>query len=151
MMTRSISDIPIGPANRPVGPVRILIVDDDPDVVQLMVRRLQHVGHMVRGVHNAVDALAFVAEKGTPDIVVLDVDMPDMDGLSLLALLRERTESPELPAIFLSGRMRPDDIAAGQELGALYLTKPFVATALIKAIDGTIEAVNAQMVVPEEW
>lgn len=150
-MTRSISDIPIGPTNKQVANARILVVDDDPDVVQLMVRRLQQADHKVRGVTNAADALAFVTEKGTPDIVVLDVDMPDMDGLALLALLRERTGSPELPAIFLSGRMRPDDIAAGQQLGAIYLTKPFVGTALIKAIDGVIEAVHAQTAVEDEW
>lgn len=130
---------------------RILVVDDDPDVVKLVVRRLQHADHKAHGVHNAADASAFVAERGTPDIVVLDVDMPEIDGLELLAQLREQTGSPELPAIFLSGRMRPDDIAAGRDLGAIYLTKPFVANALLGAIDGIIEAEQRRTVAPDEW
>ena len=151
MMTSPPPSSPSGLPNHVITNARILIVDDDPDIVQLVVRRLQNANHKVRGVHNAADALAFVTEKGTPDIVVLDVDMPDMDGLALLALLRDQTGSPELPAIFLSGRMRPDDIAAGQRLGAIYLTKPFVGTALVKAIDGIIEAVNDRIATADEW
>ncbi len=130
---------------------RILVVDDDPDIVMLVVRRLQHAGHKVHGVNNAADATAFVAQKGTPDMVVLDVDMPDMDGLTLLTLLREQTGATELPAIFLSGRMRPDDIEAGQKLGGIYLTKPFVANALLKAVDGIIEAEQSKAFTPDEW
>jgi CheY-like chemotaxis protein len=131
---------------------RILVVDDDSDTVGLVVRRLQHAGHKAQGVTNAVDALSFVTEKKCPDMAVLDVDMPDMDGLTLLGKLREQTGRADLPAIFLSGLVRPDDIAAGRSLGAIYLTKPFVATALLKAIDGIIEA-EAQRAVPDvdEW
>ena len=150
-MTSSPSNVPTGPPTHQVVNARILVVDDDPDVVQLVVRRLQNADHKVRGVHNAADALAFVTEKGTPDMVVLDVDMPDMDGLALLALLREQTGSPELPAIFLSGRMRPDDIAAGQALGATYLTKPFVGTALLKAVDAIIAAVHGPAAGDDVW
>ncbi|MEP7047306.1 MAG: response regulator [Ilumatobacteraceae bacterium] len=130
---------------------RILVVDDDPDVVRLVVRRLQHANHKAHGVHNADDATAFVAERGTPDIVVLDVDMPNVDGLELLGRLREQTGSAELPAIFLSGRMRPDDIAAGRHLGAIYLTKPFVGNALLSAIDGIVEAEQRRTADPNEW
>jgi len=150
-MTHSMSSTLTRLPNHQVTQARILVVDDDPDAVQLVVRRLQHASHKAHGVHNAADATAFVAEKGTPDIVVLDVEMPDVDGLALLTLLREQTGSPELPAIFLSGRMRPDDIAAGQGLGAIYLTKPFVGTALIRAIDGIIEAEQRRTVAPNEW
>lgn len=130
---------------------RILVVDDDPDVVRLVVRRLQHANHKAHGVHNAAEATAFVAEKGTPDIVVLDVEMPNMNGLELLTQLREQTGSAELPAIFLSGRMRPGDIAAGRQLGAVYLTKPFVGNALLSAIDGIVEAERRRTDAPEEW
>jgi len=151
LMTLSMSSSVTMLPNHQTIQAQILVVDDDPDAVQLVVRRLQHASHKAHGVLNAADACAFVAEKGTPDIVVLDVDMPDMDGLALLTLLREQTGAPELPAIFLSGRMRPDDITAGQRLGAIYLTKPFVGTALIKAIDGIIEAAQRRTVAPNEW
>jgi DNA-binding response OmpR family regulator len=130
---------------------RILVVDDDPDILALVVRRLKHEKHRVHGVQNATDACAFVADRGTPDLVVLDVDMPDLDGLQLLDQLRDQTASPDLPAIFLSGRMRPHDIAAGRELGAVYLTKPFVANALIGAINGIIDEKQRRESPAEEW
>lgn len=130
---------------------KILVVDDDADVVKLVVQRLQHASHRVQGVESAAEARSIVAEKGTPDIVVLDVDMPDVGGLELLGQLREQTASPELPAIFLSGRMRPDDIAAGRELGAVYLTKPFIATSLLAAIDDIVEAKRQRDAPAEEW
>jgi len=150
-MTLSMPVIPIRISNHQVTHARILVVDDDPETVKLVVRRLQSASHKAHGVHNAAEATAFVAEKGSPDIVVLDVDMPDMDGLALLMLLREQTGSPELPAIFLSGRMRPGDIAAGQHLGAIYLTKPFVGTALLKAIDEIIDAEQRRTITINEW
>ena len=130
---------------------RILVVDDDADIVRLVVRRLQNANHRVHGVQSAAEASALVAAKGTPDVVVLDVDMPEMDGLELLGQLREQSASPELPAIFLSGRMRPDDIAAGRELGATYLTKPFVANALIGAIDAILEEKQRREAASGEW
>lgn len=118
---------------------RILVVDDDPDIVKMVVRRLQQANHKAHGVGSRAEAIAFVSEKGTPDVVVLDVDMPDGSGLELLTMLRDQTGSADLPAIFLSGRMRPDDIAAGRELDAVYLTKPFVANALLTAVDKVLD------------
>jgi CheY-like chemotaxis protein len=61
--------------------------------------------------------------------------MPEMSGLELLAQLRARDGLSDLPAIFLSARVLPEDIAAGQALGASYLTKPFIAAALLRAIE----------------
>jgi len=130
---------------------RILIVDDDPDIVKMIVRRLQHANHKAHGVSSGAEATSFVAEMGPPDVVVLDVDMPDVTGLELLSLLRHQTGTADLPAIFLSSRMRPDDIAAGRELDAVYLTKPFVGTALLGAIDKVLEAHEKRHTVTEEW
>ena len=127
------------------------MVDDDPDILRLVVRRLQHAQHRAHGAGDAAEACAFVADKGAPDVVVLDVDMPDVNGLELLTLLREQTGDAELPAIFLSGRMRPDDIAAGRELGAVYLTKPFVGNALLGAIDGLIQARDKARSAGDDW
>ncbi len=76
-------------------------------------------------------------------MVVLDVDMPDVTGLELLARLRGDLGDPELPAVFLSARVQPDEIEAGRALGATYLTKPFVASALLKAIDSLMRPPNA--------
>jgi DNA-binding response OmpR family regulator len=130
---------------------RILVVDDDPDILKLVVRRLQHAQHRAHGASSAAEASEFVADKGAPDIVVLDVDMPDVNGLELLTRLREQTGDAQLPAIFLSGRMRPDDIAAGRELGAVYLTKPFVANALLGAIDRLIQDRDRARSPGDDW
>jgi CheY-like chemotaxis protein len=85
------------------------------------------------------EALTVLAERGAPDIAVLDVMMPGMTGLELLRLLQATPEYASLPAVFLSGRVEPADIAAGRALGATYLTKPIVVTALNSAIDRVLE------------
>jgi DNA-binding response OmpR family regulator len=59
-----------------------------------------------------------------------------MNGLDLLQHLRSREGMEELPAIFLTARVGPEDIAAGTALGAAYLTKPYVMSSLLTAIDG---------------
>ena len=133
------------------GMARILVVDDDADIVKLVVRRLQHANHRVHGAHNAAEALAIVEEKGAPEILILDVEMPEVGGLELLGQLRALSGEVALPAIFLSGRMRPEDIEAGRKLGAVYLTKPFVANALLSAIDAIIEAKQRREAPAEEW
>jgi DNA-binding response OmpR family regulator len=118
---------------------RVLIVDDDPDICGLVVRRVQQAGHQALGAEDAAAALAIVLEKGIPDVVVLDVNMPGTDGLSLLSLLRSRPGMEDLPAVFLSGRIEPQDIEAGRALGARYLTKPFVSSALLAAIEAVLQ------------
>ena len=112
----------------------ILVVDDDPDLRGLVEFRLRKAGHRVLAAGDGASALAAVDERGRPDLAVLDVAMPGMSGLELLVALRRRAGLRELPAIFLSARILPSDIAAGRALGAAYLTKPFVAPALLSAV-----------------
>src|SRR4051812_38430803 len=117
---------------------RILVVDDDPDVLALVVRRLHAGGHQAVGAPDAGAALRLVEEKGAPDLAVLDVSLPGMDGLALLARLRGEADDPDLPAVFLSGRIETADIEAGRALGARYLTKPFVGSALLNAVEAAL-------------
>jgi CheY-like chemotaxis protein len=84
-------------------------------------------------------ALQLLAQKGPPDVAVLDVTMPGMTGLELYAWLREVPAYAEIPVIFLSARVRPDDILAGRLMGAVYLTKPVVISALTAAIDHVVQ------------
>jgi CheY-like chemotaxis protein len=114
---------------------RVLVVDDDPNLRQLVTIRLQKAGHQVRGADSAAEALAVVADRGAPDVVVLDVTMPGMTGLELLPVVRGLDGCADLPAIFLSGRVEHHEVEAGRALGATYLTKPFSANALTKAIE----------------
>lgn len=118
---------------------RVLVVEDDPDIRTLLEVRLRRMGHRVLGAGSGEEALSVMADKGVPDVAVLDVLMPGMSGLDLLAQLRQDSAYSAMPVIFLSGRVEAADIAAGRALGATYLTKPVVLTALSDAIDRSLE------------
>lgn len=128
---------------------KILVVEDNADLLALVVRRLQRAGHRVQDTALPTEALTLVQTKGAPDVVVLDVSMPVLNGLELLVAIREVTNTPDLPAVFLSGRIEPGDVEAGRALGAIYLTKPYVASALNNAIDTLVAAMPAT--VPDAW
>ena len=117
---------------------RVLVVDDDPDTVRIVTFRLQSNGHRTVGAHSPEEALEAIATRGRPDIVVLDVTMPGMNGMDLLAEIRTMDGMENLPAIFLSAKVTEEDIEAGRAAGAVYLTKPFIATALLNAIEEAI-------------
>jgi len=114
---------------------KVLVVEDDVDLRGLVENRLRRHGHRVVSVGSGEEALAAIAEKGAPDVAVLDVLMPGMSGLVLLRTLRAAPGTAHLPAVFLSGRVQESDIDAGRALGASYLTKPLVVSALINAVE----------------
>jgi DNA-binding response OmpR family regulator len=117
---------------------RVLVVDDDPAMSALIELRLVRGGNSVVVANSAHDAMTLATTGQAPEVVVLDVAMPDMSGFDLLKQLRSVEQLAALPAVFLSARVTPSDIEAGIELGAIYLTKPFVATALLSAVDRLI-------------
>lgn len=108
---------------------KILVVDDDPLLRQSLEFNLEEAGYQVRTAANARQALAQI-EIERPDLILLDVGLPDMDGLSLLRLLRDR-----FPVIFLTARRHELDEVLGLELGAEdYITKPFHKEVLLTRI-----------------
>ncbi|HEX7078867.1 MAG TPA: response regulator [Candidatus Eisenbacteria bacterium] len=119
---------------------RILVLDDDGDVLRLVQMRLEHEGHAVLPFSSPQKALELVLTGDLPDLVVLDVAMPEINGLEVLRTLRLGFGLEDLPAIFLSALVSQEDIDAGRALGATYLTKPFVASALVKTIDKALHA-----------
>ncbi len=114
---------------------RVLVVDDDPDLRMLVQFQLQQHGHLVLIAAGGEEAIELIKQRGAPDVAVLDVAMPGMSGIELLSALRALEGMSKLPAIFLSARIAPEDIRAGEEQDAVYLTKPYVMNALLSAID----------------
>lgn len=119
---------------------KVLVVEDAPELRALLEVRLGQSGHRVLTSGSGEEALVLLAERGAPDVAVLDVLMPGMSGLELYGRLREDPALAHIPVIFLSARVEPADIAAGRELGATYLTKPVVVSALNRAIEKALLA-----------
>jgi two-component system cell cycle response regulator len=103
---------------------RILVVDDSRAIRQILRRSLEAIGYIVTEAADGVEALA-ACRLECPDLVLLDVDMPVMDGLATLREMRVDAELSSLPVIFLTARTTGDDVAVGLGLGAQdYLRKP---------------------------
>ena len=117
---------------RPCG--RILIVDDDPAVLALLTANLERAGHTMYAANSGQEALAIAAEA-RPDLVLLDVNMPDLGGYAVCRELRERY-GERLPILFISGeRMDTGDRTAGLLIGGDdYLVKPFDPGELVARI-----------------
>ncbi|GHE07072.1 response regulator transcription factor [Klenkia taihuensis] len=110
---------------RPDGsPLRVLVVDDEPSIVELLHLALRYEGWDVTTAADGAEALR-AARETRPDAVLLDVMLPDMDGLQVLARLR--ADLPHVPVIFLTAKDAVEDRVAGLAAGGDdYVTKPFV-------------------------
>ena len=103
---------------------RVLVVDDYPPTVELIREALEGVGFSVVSARNGMECLQKV-ESERPDLLILDIIMPVMDGLEALRQLRAKPETRYLPVIVLTGRSEWVDFLDGNRAGAdLYLTKP---------------------------
>jgi two-component system alkaline phosphatase synthesis response regulator PhoP len=109
----------------------ILVVDDEPKIVKLARDYLQQAGFRVLPAGNGAIALA-MARSERPDLVVLDLNLPDMDGLDVCRALRRQSE---VPVIMLTARIEETDRLIGLELGADdYITKPFSPRELVARV-----------------
>ena len=115
----------------------VLVVDDEPDLLELIHYNLKKVGYDVACVLSGEEALAHV-RSSPPDLIVLDVLLPGLDGLEVCKVLRRNPTTAGIPIVMLTARSEDADVVAGLELGADdYLTKPFsprVLLARIKAV-----------------
>src|SRR5436309_15014632 len=98
--------------------MRILIVDDNEDIRRICGINLRFLGHVVIEASGGEESLALVQSED-PDLIILDVMMPGKDGLAVLAELRRRAETSEIPVILLSGRVLVEDKLAGLDAGAV--------------------------------
>jgi two-component system alkaline phosphatase synthesis response regulator PhoP/two-component system response regulator VicR len=119
---------------------KILVVDDEPHIVRLVEVNLQRAGYDVIKAMDGVEALEQVkAEK--PDMVVLDVMMPRMDGFTVLKHLKADPETQEIPVIMLTAKAQDADIFKGWQSGVdSYLTKPFNPMELLTFVKRIFES-----------
>lgn len=112
---------------------RVLVVDDNAETVKVIQEALERAGFSVVSAQNGAECLVAVDER-QPDLVILDVHMPVLNGLDTLRLLRQRPDMDDLPVIILSGKDEYTDVRAGWGAGAdLYLTKPLRLGAVVAA------------------
>ncbi len=104
---------------------RILVADDDPLSIKLLNFRLRSVGHEVVFAVNGGEALE-IATREKPDLVLLDIMMPVMNGFQVLRKLKSQEETKNISVIMLTSKVQEKDVVFGLEAGAEdYITKPF--------------------------
>jgi two-component system OmpR family response regulator len=103
--------------------IRVLVVDDEPNIAELLAMALRLEGWEIT-IANTGNAALTVAKKARPDVVVLDIMLPDFDGMEVMRRLR--SHSPEVPVLFLTAKDAVEDRVAGLTAGGDdYVTKPF--------------------------
>src|SRR5262245_5783352 len=113
---------------------RILIVEDDPDIAELVERYLERAGFQTERAANGREALHVVAARA-PDLMVLDIMLPHVDGIEICRSLRAKPETSALPIIMLTARADESERIVGLELGADdYLAKPFSPGELVARV-----------------
>ncbi|OFV93077.1 MAG: DNA-binding response regulator [Acidobacteria bacterium RIFCSPLOWO2_12_FULL_65_11] len=115
-------------------PARILVVEDDPDIADLVVRYLDKAGYSTERLSSGRDALDAVRAK-PPDLIVLDLMLPQVDGLEVCRALRAHDKTAAIPIIMLTARADESERIVGLEMGADdYLAKPFSPNELVARV-----------------
>ena len=121
----------------------VLVADDDPDILTVVKVNLELDGFEVETAVDGEDALQ-TATANPPDVIILDIMMPRMDGLTALHRLRSQASTASIPIILLTARGLPEDRVRGLELGADdYITKPFDITELAARVRAVLRRTQA--------
>jgi len=116
------------------GRKRILLVDDNQDILQVISRRLQSWGYETFTADSGEEGLR-IAEEQRPDLIILDIMMPKMKGRDVCARLKANPKTQQIPVIFLTALGLADHVKAGMDVGAEdYIVKPFQPSELKERI-----------------
>jgi PleD family two-component response regulator len=120
-------------------PSDILIVDDNPDMIHLLGNLLTEHGHQVRAAKDSSRALN-IAQSNPPELFMLDIEMPGMDGYELCEELKQQEELREVPVIFVSGHEQQEQKIRAFEVGGVdYICKPIHAGELLSRVNNHVE------------
>lgn len=123
-------------------PKKILVVDDEKHIVRLVQANLDRAGYAVVTANDGKEALEKVAEEN-PDLVVLDVMMPYMDGFEVLQNLRRNPSTRDIPVIMLTAKAQDADVFKGWQSGVdCYLTKPFNPMELLSFVKRIFDSMD---------
>jgi len=122
----------------------VLIVDDNPENLKVLGQIIRKKGHNLTFAQDGESALLSIKTK-RPDLVLLDIMMPGLDGYEVCRKIKENHEIRDIPVIFLTAKTEQEDIIKGFELGAVdYVTKPFNTHELLMRVDTHLELKNAR-------
>lgn len=117
---------------------RVLVVDDEPDVLLLCRVNLEFEGYEVMEAADGVEAMTRVRER-RPDVILLDVMMPRMDGWQVLSELKDDAALKDIPVVMLTAKVQDQDQIRGWSSGASeYITKPFSPLSLSQVLDDVL-------------
>ena len=113
----------------------IMVVDDNPDIITIVKTILEGRGYTVFSASSGPELLNMLPNHKS-DLIILDIMMPEMDGLEVLTRLKGKTETATIPVILLTAKVQYEDVLGGYKLGAdYYITKPFTSTQLVNGIN----------------
>ena len=122
----------------------IAIVDDEEDIVELVSHHLKREGYKVKEFYNGRDFLSFI-ESVVPDLAVLDIMLPGIDGLEICRILKSKTSTSSVPIIMLTAKATEADVVVGLELGADdYMVKPFSPRELVARVKTILRRVSTK-------
>ncbi|OGQ51433.1 MAG: hypothetical protein A3I10_03390 [Deltaproteobacteria bacterium RIFCSPLOWO2_02_FULL_57_26] len=113
----------------------IMVVDDNPDIVTIVKTILEGRGYRVQCAYSGLEVFTLLEEQ-RPDLIILDIMLPQMDGLEVLTKVKGTPDTSSIPVILLTAKVQYEDVLGGYKLGAdYYITKPFTSTQLINGIN----------------
>ncbi|WP_309385421.1 response regulator transcription factor [Cerasicoccus frondis] len=126
----------------PDGEKRILVVDDEPDVTELVEYKLRQAGFKVATINDPLLIMG-TAREFQPDLIILDIMMPELSGIQICRMLRADPSMCEIPIVFLTARGEAEDRVKGLETGADdYIGKPFDSRELLLRVSAVLRRIE---------
>lgn len=121
----------------------VVIVDDEEDIVELVSHHLKREGFLVKEFYKGRDFFSYL-ESIIPDLIILDIMLPGMDGLEICKILKSKPKTSSIPIIMLTAKAGEADVVVGLELGADdYVVKPFSPRELVARVKSILRRLNA--------